>query len=414
MPHTDNACGWCGRPQNEVKKLLPSPLQSSLMICDRCVGQCAALLATQPKSKEAQKIPTPWELYHKLDEYIVGQDMAKKIAATAVYKHYKRREAHTSTEDDEFEKDNVIISGPSGVGKTAILRVLAKILNVPFYVQDATKLTQTGYVGDDIEMMLQGLLEQCGWDVKAAQWGIVGIDEVDKLGRKSGREVSGYRDVNGEGVQQALLKVVEGGEHVIPMGLGARLTDPNQRTVVLDTTNILFFGLGSFAGIEKIIERRLNKSAGLGFGRPPTEKVSVTNAMTALDEEDLLEFGLIPEFAGRFSMLAGVLPLTEDQLVSILTKPKKAFVKQQRAYYARHNVDLEFTPEALKAIAKKASEKETGARALKKILAGVMLPYDLDTPSDPTIRKITITEQVVLGLENAQILRDPGVKLAEA
>jgi ATP-dependent Clp protease ATP-binding subunit ClpX len=277
-------------------------------------------------------------------------------------------------------------------GKTQIARTIAKILNVPFYVQDATKLTQAGYVGDDVDVILQGLLEKCDWNVERAQWGICVIDEIDKIARKSGSRGSGYRDVTGEGVQQAILKLVEGGDVTIAKGKGARLIDGSQQeTITIDTTNILFICMGSFDGIQETVNQRMNKGSRVGFGGASKKaEISTKEVYENLGEDDVLEFGIIPELAGRLPVLTGVLELTKEELIQIMTEPKDALVKQEQFLYQMENVSLEFEPEALEAIAEQAKKRKTGARALRGIVANLLLPYDLTTPgSDITTLRIT-------------------------
>ena len=393
-------------------------------ICDGCVGKAAAALASAKRAglKEARPLPKPLEILAELDRYVIGQTQAKRTIAVAVYHHYKRLKAISEGfkfegDDADLKKSNILVTGPSGCGKTQIARTIAKILDVPFYVQDATKLTQAGYVGDDVDVILQGLLEKAKGNVEVAQRGIVVIDEVDKLARKSGRDVSGYRDVSGEGVQQALLKLTEGGEVTIVQGVGARLFDPSQqRTVTIDTTNILFICMGSFDGLKDVIQKRVNQASRVGFGGKPKSQVDEYTIYQDICEDDILEFGIIPELAGRLPVLTSVLSLTEDELVRVLTEPKDALIRQFRALYAMEDeIDLQFDEEALRAIAAKAKTRKTGARALRGILEEILLPHSLEIPSDPSVQALRITADYVQGkVKEPIVVRGPQARLAEA
>ena len=413
-------CSFCGRPQNEVKALISSASQST-HICDGCLEKGIAAVrgrAAKEMTEEAP-LPKPLEIEALLDQYVIGQPMAKAHVSMAVYNHYKRRRALQnnfvpSDGEVEIDKSNVLIAGPSGCGKTALARTIARILKVPFYVGDATKLTQSGYAGDDVDMLLQGLLEQCGWDVEKAQWGIIVIDEIDKLSRSSGREVSGYRDVSGEGVQQALLKITEGGKVTVAKGNGARLIDASQQaTVQIDTSNILFIGMGSFDGIQRHVDKRLNSSATLGFGAPLRQKLAEGEAYTQLEEDDFLQFGIIPELMGRFPILTSVLSLTVEELHRILTEPKNALVKQFRALYEMDGITLQFDDEAVMAIAEKAKKRKTGARALRGVLEELLVQYSRSLPSDPNVKGLRITRAFTLG-EGEPILTRREVRVAQA
>jgi ATP-dependent Clp protease ATP-binding subunit ClpX len=377
-------------------------------------------LTVKPKDDPADApLPKPREILARLDEYVIGQDLAKKTIAAAVYKHYKRREAvrHGFTlggDSVEIDKSNILIIGKSGNGKTQIARAIARMLRVPFHIGDATRITQAGYAGDDPESLLQGLLEKCSWDVDKAKWGIIVIDEIDKIGRKSGREVAGYRDVSGEGVQQALLKIVEGGEVTVSRGLGARVGDPTKDAIVVDTTNILFICMGSFDGIQNNIGTRLNKAAKLGFGNSMRRSVPDEELYSNLTDEDVIEFGIIPELVGRLPVLTSVLPLTEPELVRVLTEPRNALVRQFQALYAMDGVDLQFEPDALLALAKQAKARETGARALRGILETLLRPYDLDIPSRPEVASLKITADFVNGRGDPVIVEKPAPAVARA
>lgn len=381
--------------------MVPSPAHQDVLICNFCIDDAQTAIVQKEReiaSKGGDKpLPTPREIMAMLDDYVIGQGIAKKTVAAAVYRHYRRRQVWEETKGKlpnglELEKSNILMTGPSGCGKTQIARTIAKILDVPFYVGDATKLTQAGYVGDDVDTLLQGLLEKCSWNVDRAQWGIIVIDEIDKIARKSGGTGSAYRDVTGEGVQQALLKLVEGGEVTIAKGQGARLMDPTQQqTVTIDTTNILFICMGSFDGIQRVVSQRVNKNHSVGFGgRQKRKEISDKEVYENLSEEDILEFGIIPELAGRLPVLTGVLRLTKEEMVQIMTEPKDAIVKQEKFLYGLGDVTLDFEDEALEAIAEAAQERKTGARAIRGILTNLMLPYDMDVPgSDITYLKVT-------------------------
>jgi ATP-dependent Clp protease ATP-binding subunit ClpX len=413
-------CSFCRRPRNEVKILVPSTRDPNAFICDGCLRDGIRALSAKPKEDPSDvPLPKPREILARLDDYVIGQDLAKRTIAAAVYEHYKRRDAVRrgftfKGETVDIEKSNILIVGPTGSGKTQIARTIARMLRVPIHIGDATRITQAGYAGDDPESLLQGLLEKCSWDVEKAKWGIIVIDEIDKIGRKTGREVAGYRDVSGEGVQQALLKMVEGGEVTVSKGLGARVGDVTKEAIVVDTTNILFIAMGSFAGIQNTIGNRLNKTAKLGFGNKLRENVSDADLYPSLIDEDIIEFGIIPELAGRLPVLTSVLPLTEAELVRVLTEPKDAIVKQLQALYAMDDVELQFDSNALLAIAKKAKARETGARALRGTLKRLLLPYDLDIPSRPEVLALRVTADFVNGVAGPVIVERTQVQAARA
>lgn len=411
------SCTFCERPRNEVKVLVPAPFERAF-ICERCVDNAGRAMAARPLQEAESQLPKPLEILAYLEDYVIAQDAAKMVVSAAVYKHYKRREAAKrgiGSGDVEIEKSNILIAGPSGCGKTQLARSLARLLRVPMFVGDATKLTQSGYAGDDVDSLLQGLLEKCSWNVEKAKWGIIVLDEIDKLGRKSGREVSGYRDVSGEGVQQALLKIIEGGEVTLAKGIGTRLVDgARQESLTIDTTNILFIGLGSFDGVDRIVHRRINDAVSVGFGGKLREDHSQGVLYESMCEEDILEFGIIPELAGRFPVLTSVLPLSTADLRRVLTEPKHALVRQFQALYAMDDVVLEFDDDALSAIARKARKRKTGARALRGILETLMNPYDLIVPSQPDIRAIRITKAFVEGKAEPSITRGPLVATLRA
>ncbi len=403
-------CSFCNRPRNEVKALI-SANEGGALICNKCVDQSwSALKAAEAKSKEVKEapLPKPREIKAILDQYVISQETAKQDIAVAVYNHYKRREAMknptSNPEHVEIQKSNILLLGPSGTGKTELARSVARMLNVPFYVGDATKLTQAGYVGDDVESLLQGLIQAANQDLERAQWGIIFLDEIDKLARKSGRGATGFRDVTGEGVQQALLKLLEGSDVIVPRGMGMRSGQTDQADVI-NTSNILFIGAGSFAGIEELIEGRLNKSAGIGFGAADRRKIDKSEIYRSACEDDILDFGLIPEIMGRLPVLTTTLELSEEDMVRILTEPKNALVKQVQALFKMDGIDLQFDPEALIAIGRDAKKRPTGARGLRSIMEKILRPYSYDTPSDSTIKAIRITADVVDGKAEALIVR---------
>jgi ATP-dependent Clp protease ATP-binding subunit ClpX len=401
-------CGFCGRPRNEVKNLI-SASDDGPFICNRCVEQSSKALlsaARDEAAKAEEPLRKPREIKALLDEHVISQEKAKIDVSVAVYQHYKRRDAikrGLSPEGVDPQKSNILLMGPSGCGKTEVARTVARMLNVPFYVGDATRLTQAGYVGDDVETLLQGLIQAADGDVERAEWGIIFLDEIDKLARKTGRGATGYRDVTGEGVQQALLKILEGSEIVVPQGGGRILLGAPVQTI--KTNNILFIGAGSFAGIEEVIEKRVNKSAGIGFGAGDRRKLTLSEVYSEVIEEDVLEFGLIPEMMGRLPIITTVLELTEGEMVRILTEPKNALVKQFQALYQMDGIDLQFDESALRAIGCEAKKRPTGARALRSIIEDVLRPYSFDLPSDPSVRSIRITEEVVTKKAPAIIVR---------
>jgi ATP-dependent Clp protease ATP-binding subunit ClpX len=425
MANSKPACSFCNRPANEVKKLIEGG--NGTYICNKCVAAASKAIndsakGATPDSKE-EPLRKPMEIKAYLDLHVIGQDKAKTDVAVAIYNHFKRRVASvkgTPLEGVEIQKSNILLMGPSGTGKTEIARSIARLLKVPFYVADATRLTQAGYVGDDVESLLQGLLADADGDVERAEWGIVFIDEFDKLARKSGRGASGYRDVSGEGVQQALLKMIEGGRVAVPRGMNSRIVSGSgQSTDMMDTKNILFICAGSFAGIEECVNHRLNKDAHMGFG-VSKRKAEINEVYLEILEDDILDFGLIPELVGRIPVMTTTLPLTEDEMVRILTEPQNALTKQFKALFAMDGVELEFDEAALQAIGRKAKERPTGARALRGILEDLLRTYSFTVPSDPTVKSIRITELVVNGAD-AVITRgdgkpaedEPQVKLAK-
>lgn len=404
----DKRCTFCRRPPNEVKNLIGG--EAGPFICDACTAKAAAALADGQKktatSQTEQPLPKPREIKALLDDHVIGQDKAKQDVAVAVYRHYQRREAERRglMLGCDVQKSNILLMGPSGSGKTEVARCISRMLGVPFYNADATKLTQAGYVGDDVESMVQGLLQDAGGDVERASWGVIFLDEIDKLARKSGRGATGYRDVTGEGVQQALLKMVEGHAVRVPRG-SARMVGAGSDVDVVDTTNVLFICAGSFAGIEEVVRQRKNKGVRMGFGSDARQDVSERDVYLAIEEEDILEFGLIPELVGRLPVHTTTLPLTEDEMMRILTQPKNALVKQFRALFALDGIDLQFEEGALRAIAQEAGARPTGARALRGILELLLRPYSFDCPSEQDVVSLLMTEDAVKGKGEAVMVR---------